>query len=422
MQNLEPHNKSAYSEIEELRRQLYEANEIIDAIREGAVDALVLNKDGHPHVYSIESADYTYRILIEKFGEGALSISTDGLILYCNDYFSRLTGIPSNKIIGTNFSQYFEAEYEYLRLKAGLINGPSKGELNLRIEGKRIPVYISFSNLEPTVSAIGVVVTDLTEKRKHEEALVQYQARLESKVNELNLSNANLEQFIHVISHDIKEPLRKILTYTSHLSESRNELLGKSELNSLNVINSSAFRLNSLVDDLVKYAFSATKEMMVDVDLNKVLKEVTDDLELIIKENAAHITMEKLPVIQGSKVQLRQLFSNLISNAIKYGKAGIPPQILIKTEIVDLIDSLGTPGSYCKISISDNGIGIEQKHLSKIFTIFQRLHMRDEYSGNGIGLAICKKIMENHHGKIEVESAVNDGSIFKLFFPVTSSI
>lgn len=418
MKEHEKNTEALQSEIEELKSQLFEANSIIDAIREGAVDALVLNVDGKAEVYSMESADYTYRILIEKFGEGALSISDDGLILYCNEYFANIIGLAPTLIIGTYFDTYFEVPEDFNAAKDALKNGPVKRELALNYAGKKICVYVSLTDLNPTVAAIGVVVTDLTEKKSHEEALVSYQKELETKVDELHQTNTNLEQFIHVISHDLKEPLRKILTYTSHLNANKVDAFAEDVLKSLNVINSSALRLNSLVDDLVKYAFSAAKDEEKDVDLNKVLVEVLDDLELSIKENAALIAIEKLPEISGSKIQMRQLFSNLISNAIKYSKHDVKPEIKITAEIADGAEIQATGKNYYKICITDNGIGMDSMHLSKIFTIFQRLHMRDEYSGNGIGLAICKKIMDNHQGKINVESKLENGSIFNLYFPI----
>lgn len=420
MENNDQHIKSLQAEIEELKNQLFESNSIIDAIRDGAIDALVLQKDGQPHVYSLESADYTYRILIEKFGEGALSISDDGLILYCNDYFSKLLKIPATAITGSFFQDYVDSVREFKMLKAALAYGPSKGEITLNAGDKKVPVYVSLTDLHPNVNAIGVVVTDLSEKRKHEEALVAYQRQLEMKVNELNQTNTNLEQFIHVISHDLKEPIRKIVTYTSHLNDAKSELFEKGELNNLKIVNSSALRLNSLVDDLVKYAFSAVKTEETEVDLNKILKEVLDDLELNINDYSAVITFDELPVIAASKVQMRQLFSNLISNAIKYSKRGIPPEITISASVSEFADTNNLQKKFHHISLQDNGIGMDKMYLNKIFTIFQRLHMRNEYSGNGIGLAICKKIMENHLGKINVESTPGEGSIFNLYFPINA--
>jgi PAS domain S-box-containing protein len=421
LKNSEQHTNLLQDQIVQLKAELFEANSIIEAIREGHVDALVLHNDGQPQVYSLESADYTYRILIEKFGEGALSISDSGLILYCNDYFSKMIGIAASEITGTYIDAYVDDITEFQKLKNEVKSGISKGEIVLQAGGKELHVYVSLTDLHPNVDAIGVVITDLSEKRKHERALLDYQRKLELKVNELNLTNTNLEQFIHVISHDIKEPLRKILTYTSHLTNTSATAFSASELKNLTIINTAALRLNSLVDDLVKYAFSATKDETEKVDLNKILKDVLDDLEIVITENKAEIEFGELPEIYASKVQMRQLFANLISNAIKYSKRNVPPKINITSKIHTNENSGSEAEKWYVISVADSGIGMDKMHLNKIFTIFQRLHLRTEYSGNGIGLAICKKIMENHHGKIDVESELGQGSTFYLHFPIIST-
>jgi signal transduction histidine kinase len=413
------HTTDLLKEIAELKAQLYEANSVIDAIREGAVDALVVTKDGTPNVYSLETADYTYRLLIEKMGEGALSISDEGLILYCNEYFAGLLGIPANKLTGTFFNAYVQTAGDFAQLKENLLqNGISKGELLLKANDKLLSVYVSLTNLNPSVPAIGMVVTDLTQKKKHEEALARYQRQLEIKVNELNQTNTNLEQFIHVVSHDLKEPLRKIVSYTSHLSSTRADLLEVHELRNLDIVHNSATRLNSLVDDLVKYSFSANMPESDTVNLNLIIEEVKQDLELSISEREAVIHFSELPVIKGSGVQMRQLFSNLIANAIKYSRRDENPVIEISTRVTDHVYGFLPDKKFRQISLRDNGIGMEQSHLGKIFTIFQRLHMRNEYAGNGIGLAICRKIMENHFGKIDVESTPGKGSTFHLYFPV----
>jgi signal transduction histidine kinase len=405
------------AEIEVLKSQLFDANNIIDAIREGTVDALVLHNDGVPQVYSLETADYTYRILIEKFSEGALSITADGLILYCNDYFSKLVGIPPGNIAGTYLKTYFDAPEEFALLAAALKDGASKAEIVLSLPGRKLPVDIAFTDLHPTVEAIGVVITDLSEKKKHEQALIKHQHDLEMKVEELNATNINLEQFIHVISHDLKEPLRKILMYTSRLNGNG---FPQNEKNPVEVVKASALRLNSLVDDLVKYAMSAIKDEAAAINLDEVVKEVLEDLELVLQEKGAMVRFDALPRIVASKVQMRQLFANLITNAVKYGKKGIQPQISITHQFTPRRDNEKNGQQQLKISIADNGIGMDKAHLSKIFTIFQRLHHRNEYSGNGIGLAICKKIMENHSGRIEVESSPA-GSVFNLYFPTDNA-
>jgi PAS domain S-box-containing protein len=407
--------------IEELKIQLFEANCIIDAIKEGAIDALVVNKEGQPNIYALESADYTYRILIEKSGEGALSISASGLVLYCNECFANMVGLPVHKIIGSYFNSYIESVGQFQELKTQLKTGTSKGEIVLNIDGRKLPVYVSLTDLRPQVAAIGIIVTDLTEKRKHEDALAAYRNKLEQKVNELNRTNSNLEQFIHVITHDIKEPLRKIVTYSNMLTRNNQKLFDQEEVKQLNVINGAAVRLSSLVDDLVKYALSINTAETAEVDLNTVVKEVSEDMALKIEERKAQLTVKPLPRIKGSQVQMRQLFLNLIDNAIKYSKDNENPRIRISSDIEDCVDVHMPNKKYYRITFHDNGIGMDSQRINQIFTIFHRLHSPDRYSGNGIGLAICKRIMENHAGKIEVESTVKDGSTFKLYFPLPTS-
>ena len=413
---MERSKEELFLEIELLKMQLDDANSVIEAIKDGSVDALVVHNGGEPQIYSIESADYTYRILIEKLGEGALSMTNEGLILYCNDYFCKLIDLPAEKIIGTYLDSYFKNTEECSRLiNLSISAGASKGEIELKSSNANRAVNISMTDLRPTVAAIGVVVTDLTQKKRHEEELLNYQHELETKVEELNDTNANLEQFIHVISHDLKEPLRKILMYTSRLNV---ETIGAENQNPVNVIKSSAKRLDSLVDDIVKFALSAVKDEVSNVDLNEVLKDVADDLEFLIRDSAASIDVDALPQIIGSKVQMRQLFSNLIVNAIKYARPNTPPAIKITQQYVTEADHHNRQAKHLRIDIQDNGIGMDKQYLSKIFVIFQRLHLRNEYSGNGIGLSICKKIMENHNGRIEVDSELDRGSIFSLYFPI----
>jgi len=409
---------SLLAEIESLKQQLYESNSIIDAIKEGDVDALVVNTNGTPQLYSLETADYTYRLLIEKFRQGALSIAKNGLILYCNDYFAKLVNTPSEKIIGNYLQEFFDNPSLFATLIEGLKLGLGTHEILFKSDGgspTTFPAYISLTDLEPSVDAIGIVVIDLTEKKKHEEALIQHQAELEGKINELNRINSSLEEFIHVISHDLKEPLRKIVMHNGKIDGT---YLTEIDAKSMNIIKFSVLRLNSLVDDLVQYSSHTKQEERGEVNLAAVITEVIEDLEVIITDKNAKIKTGNLPVIKASRVQMRQLFANLISNAIKYSKTNIPPVIQILEADATDVEVPQQNTKFVKIQIKDNGIGMESSHLLKIFTIFQRLHARNEYSGNGIGLAICKRIMENHSGNITVESTLNEGTTFNLYFPI----
>lgn len=417
MKSKELNIESLLSEIESLREELFESTSIVNAIKQGDVDALIVTSNGVPQLYSLETADYTYRLLIEKFGQGALSISRNGLILYCNDYFSELVGIPSEQITGTYLNEYFDNPTQFDQLIQALRYGITTHEILFKSNNdkKTFPAYIALTDLEPSVEAIGIVITDLTEKKKHEEALLHHQQELEEKIKELNRINTNLEEFIHVISHDLKEPLRKIVMNTSRIDGS---YLKEADTKAINVMKLSALRLNSLVDDLVQYSSHTAQEERTKINLKTIISEVIEDFEIIISDKKAKIETGDLPIIKASRVQMRQLFSNLISNSIKYCKTGINPIIeIFQAEDGDSeVPNQNT--KFVKIQIKDNGIGMEENHLSKIFTIFQRLHARNEYSGNGIGLAICKKIMENHSGNITVESKLNEGTTFNLYFPI----
>ena len=404
------------AEIAALKEELLESTSIVNAIKQGDVDALVVQSNGVPQLYSLETADYTYRLLIEKFKQGALSISRNGLILYCNDYFSRLVGSPCQVIIGTYLNEYFDNPTQFVQLIEALKYGITTHEIRIKSDSVRtFPANIALTDLAPAVEAIGIVITDLTEKKRHEEALFRHHHELEDKINELNRTNNNLKEFIHVISHDLKEPLRKIVMHGDKIN---GDYLSETDAKSMNVLKTSALRLNSLVDDLVQYSSHTAQEERTEVDLAAIISEVIEDLEIIISDKKATIQIAKLPVIKASRVQMRQLFANLITNAIKYSKADITPVIEIYQADNLEAEMPNQYSKFVKIQIRDNGIGMESSHLTKIFTIFQRLHAKNEYSGNGIGLAICKKIMENHSGNITVESTLNEGTTFNLYFPI----
>jgi PAS domain S-box-containing protein len=406
--------------IDDLERKLYEAQNLIYAIRHGEVDALLLNKNGKTDVYSLESIDYTYRVLIEKFGEGALSISKEGLVLYTNLYFSDLIGLSIGKIVGSYFYSYFKDVEVYKSLMDSIKEGMCKGEVILTVEGKTIPVYISISSLEPNLPGYGIIINDQTDRKQSEETILIYQQKLEEKIKELNRTNSDLEQFVHIVSHDIKEPLRKIISYGGRLKETLSSKIDEEVIAHIDIMNAASLRLNSLVDDLAHYSYTGSENATLElVDLNKILLDILEDIEFIIRDKNAKITWDDLPTVHASQFQIRQLFFNLIINAIKYSREGVPPIVHLDYIQVEEVDPVYDKKKiYYKINISDNGIGMEEQHLHKIFIVFQRLHTPKEYSGTGIGLAICKKIIENQKGKIDVSSVLNVGSTFSIYLPL----
>jgi PAS domain S-box-containing protein len=236
---------------------------------------------------------------------------------------------------------------------------------------------------------------------------------------ELQRKNAELEQFAYVASHDLQEPLRKIQTFIQMANETKD---GQAARRYLDKIHVSAERMSSLIKDLLEYSrLSQPQEHFHDTDLNTILDYVLADFELLITQKNAVIRSDKLPIIQGNKLQLHQLFANLINNAIKFNEEKPEISITYSTpspEEVRFIDGLDPGRTYARLVFSDNGIGFEQQHAEKIFTIFQRLNPREKFEGTGIGLALCKKIVENHNGHIAVKSTPKSGTDFIIFLPV----
>ena len=252
---------------------------------------------------------------------------------------------------------------------------------------------------------------------------MNYQKMLETKNVELERQNAELASFNYVPSHDLQEPLRKIITFSNRLNQKYADILPVGSREYIDKIVSSATRMSDLIEDLLNFSWvSNSKEVFEETDLNEIVNAVLVDLEENIKEKKAIINIGILPVLKANPLQMTQLFLNLIGNALKFSKNAVPPEINISARDLSLseikkIPNLNLNLNYCKISIKDNGIGFEQKYIDKIFTIFQRLHGKNEYSGTGIGLALSKKIAENHSGYITAQSELNNGAIFIIILP-----
>ena len=231
---------------------------------------------------------------------------------------------------------------------------------------------------------------------------------------ELQRSNANLEEFTHAASHDLKEPVRKIHFFTSQLKQQLSRHLNENELRTFSRIESSSQRMGHLIDDLLLYSHvNQRPPEMEAVDLNEKVHQAIEDLDLDIEEKGATINIGKLPVVKGYKRQLQQLFQNLLSNALKYSKGDVPPVIDITAEEVEKAGR-----HYYLINVSDNGIGFDQQYAEKIFQMFSRLHGKTQYSGTGVGLSIVKKVVQNHEGFIKVKSEQGIGSTFEIYLPL----
>jgi two-component system sensor kinase FixL len=260
------------------------------------------------------------------------------------------------------------------------------------------------------------ILHDLSAQRAAEEQIRRYAMELER-------SNSELQDFAYVSSHDLQEPLRKIRAFGDRLKREANELNDKS-IDYLERIINAAERMQNLINDLLSFSrVSTNAKAFQKLDLNQLAAEVLSDLEVAIEDSKVVIEIGDLPTIEGESIQIRQLFQNLIGNAIKFRKADVAPQIKIYSEIVEQGSSPGSKlnnENNIKIYFRDNGIGFDDQYKDKIFQIFQRLEGR-KYEGSGIGLAICKRIATSHGGDIEAYSTLDVGSTFVITIPLNQN-
>jgi signal transduction histidine kinase len=263
-------------------------------------------------------------------------------------------------------------------------------------------------------------IRDVTERR-------QIEQELEKNIAELNRSNKELEEFAYVASHDLQEPLRKISTFCGRLADKYSDVLTGDGQMYMSRILASAENMRNLINNLLEFSrVTRDTQPFEQVSLGFVLRQVRSDLELVIEETGTAIeTPADLPAVSGSLIQLKQLFTNIIGNAIKFRKADEKNRITILSEPLDDAEKLtfGLPlgNRFVRITVKDNGIGFSNEYADRIFQIFQRLNGKAEYPGSGIGLAICKKIVEHHHGTIFAESEEGKGASFIVILPVISS-
>jgi len=243
---------------------------------------------------------------------------------------------------------------------------------------------------------------------------------LVKKNEELEFRNHELQQFTWVVSHDLKEPIRKIQMFVRILID-RFLKDNPSAEDYANRTVRAAERMSQLISDLLDYSRLSGNAVYEAANINEIINEVISDFDFIVEDKAAKINVGPMPIINCVPTQLRQIFQNLISNSLKFSRDGIPPEIEITGELVaekDFESPAHASGKYCRITVKDNGIGFDEKYLDKIFVIFQSLNDRNMYEGTGIGLAIAKKIVEKHSGLITAISEPGKGSTFKMILPV----
>jgi two-component system CheB/CheR fusion protein len=288
---------------------------------------------------------------------------------------------------------------------------------------------------DDTEQLILLAIEDITDAKKLQAELKLFTHELERKVEErtialkeantsLKHSNENLEQFATIASHDLQEPLRKIRTFANILNLRHNKDIAIEAKDLLKKISVSAERMSNLINDVLNFSkILDTKIAFEKTDLNEILKSVIGDFELMITQKKALINHDRLPVIEAIPLQMNQLFYNLFSNALKFSQTDLPPVINITAKIltereVKTHPSLDARNAYCEIIFLDNGIGFDKQFSEQMFLIFERLNSRERFEGTGIGLALCKRIVINHHGEIYAETREEGGSEFHVILPL----
>jgi signal transduction histidine kinase len=310
------------------------------------------------------------------------------------------------------------------------INDREDAHLEKRIEvNKKYGFLTPFLGILLMITAIGILVfsyfninEQLRKTGKLLGRLRKMNNNLKIKYRELEMTNKELDSFTYIASHDLKEPVRKIITFAEYVAESEEANLSEKGKNYFRKIIQSAGRMQDLLNDLILYSrLGSSDKSFEEVDLNKVIEEVESGRQEEIEETGTRIMKEALPVIKGIPFQVRQLFDNLISNSIKYRKENEHPCITIKGFLVNKNDIkedfLKISNRYHRLQFIDNGIGFDQQYSDKVFQLFQRLHPTTPNGGTGIGLTICKKIVENHNGYIRATSRLHKGTTFDIYFP-----
>jgi PAS domain S-box-containing protein len=385
----------------------------------------------------VQKSEAQYKTLTNSLPMIIFSLDTEGQLLYANDWLTKYTCESINELNKNKWKSVVHAtDYSsfIFLLKNPIGKGVSSIKTQVRLKHKNSNEYlwhqISLSPFTDDVEAsqywIGYIVDihsqkmleetlkDNIELKQTQEQLKENQHTMEKYIDELARSNQELQQFAFVASHDLQEPVRKLLFYSDYLLSQYTGSLDQKGVDYLGSMRSSSQRMRSLIQDLLLFSQINKEELKYkEVDLNHVAQEAIQDFEIAIEEKGALLTIQPLPAIKGDARMMRQLFGNIISNSLKYSNATTYP-------VIDI--SCQQKGQFFELSFKDNGIGFDEQYLPQMFTLFQRLHNRKVYDGTGLGLSICRKIVDLHGGKIWAEGKEGQGAIFYVSLPITPSV
>ena len=356
----------------------------------------------------LRASERKYRTLFDDSADGVFITSREGELLEANQSLLNMFGYSAEEIMGTDVHRFYVDSCDRVKFQTAVESiGAVRGyEVRLRKKDGTLLDCIITSNVrlgeDGAIIGYQGIVRDVTQQKRSAEAL-------QNQAQELERSNADLEQFAFVASHDLQEPLRNVTGCVQLLDKKYQGKLGSDADRLMGYALESVVRMRDLINDLLAYSRVGTKGKPFEpTDCEEVLDAAKRNLESSLAQAGAVVTHDPLPTVKADPVQLVQVFQNLIGNAIKFHRKGEPPVVHV---------SAVEDRNHWTFSVRDNGIGIESRHLDRIFMVFQRLHGKKEYEGTGIGLAIVKKIVDRHGGRVEVESELGVGTTFHFTIP-----
>jgi PAS domain S-box-containing protein len=360
----------------------------------------------------IEAAENRYRAVVDTSPSALVMINSEGKISLVNQAAEYLFGYEHGELLGKMVETLIPKEIRgshvsfrklFFSQPEPRVMGQGRDLYGVSKQGKEIPIEVGLTPIEmPDGLHVLSAIIDLTHRKQAQKALAQ-------QAEELRRSNAELEQFAYVASHDLQEPLRMVRSYTELLEHKLENTLDEKTRKYMHYVIEGAERMQRLISDLLAFSRAGRRELELDtVDLNRVLSHVVTLLRATIAERpGAQVTWDPLPELCATESMVVQLFQNLVGNGLKF-QGDEPPRVHVSCEAGE---------KYWRFSVADNGIGIDQKYADRVFLVFQRLHERSSYPGTGIGLAITKRIVERHGGEIWFESTPGRGTTFYFTLP-----
>jgi PAS domain S-box-containing protein len=400
-------------ELAEVRAQLRELQQTIEAIRTGGVDSLIMGPPGQEQVYALATADRSYRLIVEAMNEGAATVSTRGVILDANPRLGSMTGQNASKLIGTEVLDLIPAAHRpaFARLLDVGAGDSARGEVDLTGSGgTTVPVLLAVSGFDLDGMLLRcLVLTDLTVQRAAESQVhaltVELEARVELRTAELVVANKNLEAFTYSVAHDLRSPLRALSGYGEALAEDYGDRLDETGRRFIERIQAATERMSALIDDLLLLAQVSRSEMSLGpVDLSAEVAAIAGELRAGEPGRRVRFAIEDGVWVSADRTLIRTVVQNLVENAWKYTARH-------DAAVIEFGATAAEDGRVC-CYVRDDGAGFDPAFTAKLFQPFQRLHAVTEFPGTGIGLASVRRIVERHGGRVWAEGAVGRGATF----------